>query len=262
MVRMSAVVFFFLAFTGCNPGVYDALSRTLDDPVVVSPLVESFVESNAIFVKWGYDEGADEYILERAEDSIGDLAYKTVYSGTGLEYADRGLDEGKRYIYRLSKRRGKAMFGPSDEVLGVSSLICRDVYRNDTMDDAIKLESMDYIANIYYYRSYSGLELIDEDWYYIDIPPLRQASVVVNDSQVDVADTPTHFYYYEFTRGNNAVIQLKEFWIINNELESRRYYFKIYPAKTRFVAAGMPAGGTIIQYRISLSQITPVRIGG
>jgi len=262
MVKMGILISILLILAGCSPGMYEMLHRTTDDPIIVKPLVESFVESNAIFASWDADEGADEYILERAEDNPVSLAYETVYKGTGTEYADNELEEGKRYIYRLSKRRGNETFGPSEEMFGVSSLVCRDIYRNDKMEDAVQLESKDYIANIFYYRTYGGLEIIDEDWYFIDIPPLRQASVVVNDSRVYESDTPTHFEYYEYARDYNPVRQLKDFWIINNELETKRYYIKLYPAKLQFVGAGIPAGGDIVQYRISIGSIVPIRIGG
>lgn len=262
MVRRLLLIPAVFLLTVCSSGMYDLLSRTTDDPRVVKPFIESFVDSNTIYASWNADAAADEYILERAEDHPVSLAYEIVYRGKGTLYADGGLETDKRYIYRLSKRRGEKVFGPSGEVAGVSSLVCRDPYRNDTMQQALRLETIDYIANIYYYRTYGGLEIMDEDWYYIDIPPLRQASVVVSDSRVAVADSPTHFEYYEYGRSANPVRHLKDFWIINTELETKRYYFKLYPVKFQFVAIGIPAGGDIIQYRISIKSIVPVQTGG
>jgi hypothetical protein len=248
---------------GCNPGMYELLHRTMDNPVVVSPNIVSLKESYTMLAWWEHDAGADEYILERAEDSaITPLVYQTVYQGDRTSYTDRGLEE-KRYIYRLSKRRGKETFGPSSGVAGASSLLIRDVYEpNDTMEQAVRLETTDYIANIYYFRTYDNLEIMDEDWYYIEIPPLRQASVVVFDSRVEESDRPTHFEYWEYGRDHGQVRQLKDFWIINNEIETKRYYFKLYPAKAQFVGAGIPAGGDIIQYRISIGNIERIQIGG
>jgi hypothetical protein len=262
MVKQLWGILVLFALAGCSPGMYELLTRTTDDPEVVTPIIESFVMSNTIFARWASDEGADEYILERAEDNPDVLAWQTVYRGDGTAYTDGGLEDEARFIYRLSKRRGKETFGPSAGVIGVSSLICRDVYRNDTMEQAVQLESKDYIANIFYYRTFGGLEIMDEDWYFIDIPPFRQASVVVNDSQVAESDQPTHFECYEYGRGNQLVRHLKDFWIINNELETKRYYFKLYPARLQFVEASLPAGGNIVQYRISIGSIVPIRIGG
>jgi hypothetical protein len=262
MVKRLAGILALLALTNCSPGMYELLTRTMDDPVVVTPVIESFVKSYTIFAWWDSDAAADEYILERAADSSEALVWETVYKGNGTEYTDGGLGNDIMYIYRLSKRRGKETFGPSAEVAGVSSLISRDIYRNDTMEQAVRLETKDYIANIYYYRTYGGLEIIDEDWYYIEIPALRQASVVVNDSQVAEADKPTHFEYYEYSRDKNTVRQLRDFWIINNELETKKYYFVLYPAKLEFIGATVPAGGKLVQYRISIGSIVPIRIGG
>jgi len=257
MVKVAGVIVLLFALSGCNPGMYDMLHRTMDDPKIVSPNVESFVESNSIFVNWEYDEGADEYILERAQDSLV-LSFSTVYRGTGTAYADRGLEGETRYIYRMFKRRGSEIFGPSPEVIGVSSMVSRDVYRNDTMETAERLETIGYIANIYYYRTYNGLEIMDEDWYYIEIPALRKASIVVNDSKVAEQNRPTHFECYEYAREAFPVVHLLDFWIINNEMETKRYYFKLYPAKLQFVGVGVPAGGDIVRYTISIGSIVPI----
>jgi hypothetical protein len=256
------IIVLLIILPGCNSGMYEMLHRTKEDPAVTKPVIESFVEAYTIIAWWNADEGADEYILERAEDSPFSLVYQTVYKGGGTEYADQGLEADKRYIYRLSKRRGNKIFGPSDGAPGVSSLLRRDVYRSDTKEKALRLETIDYIANLYYYRTYGGLEITSEAWYYIEIPPLRQASVVVNDSRVEESDRPTHFEYYEYGRDRYPVRQLKEFWIINNELETKRYYFMLYPAKLQFVGAGIPAGGDMVQYRISIMNIVPIKIGG
>jgi hypothetical protein len=250
---------FLLAFSlaGCSSGMYEMLSRSFDDPVVIKPHVESFLESNTIFISWDYDEAADEYILERAKDHPISLVYHVIYRGKDIEYADRDLQNDALYIYRLSKRRGLRTFGPSGEVLGASSLITRDIYRNDTKEKALRLEANDFILNIFYYRSYTGMELIDEDWFYIDIPPMRQASVVINDSQVSEGDFPTHFEYYEYAVKSDTVRQLRDFWIINTELTTRRCYFKIFPTRSQFVADGIPAGGKFVSYTISLRSIVP-----
>ena len=258
MTVKANVILFLFALSSCGSGMYDMLHRSIDDPVIVSPFVESFVQPNTIFVSWDRDEGADEYILERRLDRPWS-AWEAVYKGTALEYVDLGLEE-DRYIYRMFKRRGNEVFGPSPEVLGVSSLIIRDVYRNDTMEQALHVES-DIIASIYYFRSYGGLELIDEDWFYIDIPPLRMASIVVYDLQVPVAETPSHFTYFIHGRESGPVIHMKAFWIENTETVTNRFYFKLFPAKQQFVPSGIP-GGKIVQYRLSLTSIIPAGIGG
>jgi len=251
-----------LTFCSCTPGMYEMLHRSIDDPVIVSPNVDSYAESSTIFISWDYDEGADEYILERADDHPLTLSFNVIYQGKETKYADCGLENSSRYIYRLSKRRGVEIFGPSTEVLGVSSLIIRDIYRNNTLEQAIKIDSIDYIANLYYNRAYNGLEIMEEDWYYVEVPPLRQAWIVVDDLQAYASDTLSYFEYYIYTRESSPVFHLQDFRIINNELETKKLYFKIYPAKHRFAGMGTPPGGGIVHYKISLVSITPIQTGG
>lgn len=252
-----AAVMWVAAVMGCTPGMYEMLNRTTEDPWPEKPEVESFVEPKTIRVRWQADAGADEYILERAKDGMA-LYFSEVYRGGEREYVDRGLEEEGRYIYRLYKRRGKRTFGPGGTALGVSTLVCRDAYEpNGRKEEALKLETIDYIGNLYYYRAYGGEEVVDEDWYYIRIPALRQASVVVNDAQVAESNAPTHFRYYEYGRDDKDVIQLKSFWIVNTELVTRDYYFKLHPAEKQYIG-GNPAGGAIIKYRISIGEIVPL----
>ena len=261
MVRifLTAAVF---ALCSCSPGIYETLHRTTEDPKVVPPLAESYAESNTVFLSWDYDEGADEYILERAEDHPYAPQFTVAYRGGALSYADRNLEEGVRYVYRLSKTRGSRVFGPSAEVLGVSSVETRDSRGNNDMKTALRLYSMDYISSIYYNRSYGGLEITEEDWFYVDIPPLRKAWIMINDFQAGAANTATYFEYYVFERESGPVIHLNDFAILNNELETARYYLKIYPAKKRFVENGASPGGGLVHYKISLHKIEPITSGG
>jgi len=243
-----------LVLTTCDYGMYQMLHRTIEDPSVTIPQVSSFVESNTIFVNWEQDEGADEFILERARDNPV-LHFEPVYRGTGLAFTDRGLEEG-RYIYRLSKRRGVRIFGPSVGALGVSSVVVRDIYQNSTMQQAVRLESMDRIANVYFFRSHCGLEISDTDWYYVDIPAQRQAIITVFDFETPLGSERSHFRYYVHTRMENPVIHNGHFYIENNTLETKRFFFKLFPARQEFVPTGIP-GGNIVQYRVRLLGIVP-----
>ncbi|MCL2410207.1 MAG: hypothetical protein FWC97_01055 [Treponema sp.] len=255
MVKTLAVIIILIAFSSCSPGMYEMLSRTLNDPVVVPPRVESLAASNTIFISWDFDEGADEFILERAVDSPF-LYFEEIYRGTSLGFVDRNLPEG-RYIYRLSKRRGREIFGPSPRALGVSSLVVRDIFRNYSRENALQLGPVDIIANIYYFRSYCGLELINEDWFFIDIPSLWRVALWVDDSDARPGNTATHFMYSVYTRESGPVLQLAPFWIVNPKLVTTRYYLKLFPARREFLDDGVP-GGSIVQYRIGLTQKSPI----
>lgn len=258
-IKVFCLIFFLSVFTGCNSGMYELLYRTRDDPIIVNPNVISFMESYAIFVNWDADPAADEYLVERAEDFSLGLNFKSVYKGTGTEYKDGGLEDGKLYIYRLSKRRGKEWFGPSTGAVGISSQITRKTYTNDTMKNAFQLETIDYYSNLYYYLTYGGLELTSEAWYYVDIPPLRQASIVVFDYQTVDVDAGTYFECYIYEQYSFRVPNQKDFWIINNEMVTKRYYFRLYPYKPLFISGFPAAGGGIARYRISIGDIQVIK---
>jgi hypothetical protein len=241
--------------TACRQGMFETLVRTTADPFGQTPRVESFVKSGMVTVSWNQDEGADTYILERAKDAISPV-YETVYQGIFLAYEDHDTEDNGRYLYRLSKRRGDRIFGPWGPVLGASSLVTRDAYEvNDSTGSAVRLETIDIIANMYFYRAYNGLVLCDDDWFYIDIPALRQASVVLIDSEIAMGGVPSHFNYYEFGVDKGNIINENAFWIKNAGLETKRFYIKIYPNEGMFLTA--PAGGQLIRYTLKVKTIEP-----
>jgi hypothetical protein len=247
-------VFFIMPAIACNEGMYELLNRTTDDPFVEMPGVESFVESNSITVHWTADEGADEYLLERASDAMM-LNFVTVYEGADLSYRDSGLADGARFLYRLSKRRGTKVFGPWGPVLGVSALICRDDHEvNDAIDKATALGTVNVISNIYYYRAYNLTEVFDIDWYYIDVPALRKISIMINDEGISADDalTATHFRYYEHGRSGGVVLDLGPIYMYNYEASPQRFYLRIYPDESKYVDV---AGGSIVRYTIVLGHI-------
>jgi hypothetical protein len=235
--------------------MFETLDRTVTDPSREVPRVEAFVGSGLVTLYWTGDEGADEYILERAKDAVS-LSYQMIYRGPELSYEDRDAIEGTRYLYRLSKRRGDKTFGPWETSLGVRSLIIRDGYEiNNTSETAVHLETLSLIANMYFYRSYNGATLRDEDWYSVDVPPQRRLSVVVSDSLIGTGGLPSHFMYYILGATGDEVIHEDAFWIFNTTTQQKRFYFMLYPNETLF--AGSSAGGQIISYTIQVKTIEP-----
>ncbi|QQO10704.1 hypothetical protein [Breznakiella homolactica] len=258
MVKLLNCLAVAVLLVSCRAGMYEVLSRDTGDPVVERPRAESFVRSQTILLSWDEDARADAYILERAEDAE-NLVYRTVYRGAGTEYTDTAVAADTRYVYRLSKQRGNRVFGPSEPVLGVSSLVTRDEYEpNGTKETAVLIGTIDTIANMYYYRSYNGLLLSDEDWYCIEVPPLRKASVIVRDSQVTHIEANSHFKVYEEERSEQVVLHMKKFWIENNEMAPRVMYFKLYPNEDIFFASSLvKVGGKIVRYTIGVEEIIP-----
>jgi hypothetical protein len=239
---------------GCSGGIYDLLTRTKDDPYREKPLVESFRESNAIDIFWHEDEGADEYILERALDGT-QISYEEVYRGAGLGHHERGLPDQAMYLYRLGKRRGGKEFDFSDPALGISSTVTRDVYEdNNIRERAARLDETPLVSNMQYYRSYSGFIFQDEDWYYTDIAPGWQAVVVINDTQAPPGREDSHFRLYIENRDSMVVTSDQEIEIPNYGTTEMRCYLRVYPYEHQYIN-DMPAteiGGSSVQYIIKI----------
>jgi hypothetical protein len=238
--------------------MFELLDRTTADPFTEIPRAESFRESNAVLLSWLPDEGADEFILERAEDAER-LNYQEIYRGGETFYRDGGLPDQRLYLYRLSKRRGERQFPPSGPALGVSSLVTRDIYEtNDSEETAVFLSDTTVISNMYFYQSYNGLRVSDEDWYVMDIPPGWRASVVVNDSKAP-AGLESHFKIYIKDRETNKVTHDDPIPVPNYGTSPLRCFFKIFPDEHIYISKDMPptgAGGAIIQYTIKITAKT------
>jgi fibronectin type 3 domain-containing protein len=264
MVKVGKKIFVFAALIGmasCSHGMFEVLDRTTSDPFSQTPRVKSFGETNTMTVSWSGDEGADEYILERALDGS-NLTYETVYRGNALSYADRkpSANDLERYIYRLSKRRGEKVFSPSPPAFGVMSLVPQDIHEpNDVQESATELKANRLVSNLYYFRTYNNLSLSDEDWYYVDILPKWQTRIVVLDSQSGLGNS-THFKIFVAGAGQDTVEHGVDIPLSNPENTEQRFYFKIIPDVSYFVANDMTlgVGGSIVQYEIYISGTSVV----
>ena len=158
------------------------------------------------------------------------------------------------YLYRLAKRRGNREFPFSDPVLGVSSMIIGDVHEdNQTRENATYLGDTALVANMYYYRSYSGLILSDEDWFVTEIPPGWMIIVVINDSKAPPGIN-SHFKLYTEGREIKMVTSDMEIEIPNYDTSEMQCYMKVFPYEYQFINE-MPdteIGGNIIQYTIRI----------
>lgn len=243
---------------GCSQGLLGELDRVLRDPSVSAPRVSSLERECRVEVSWEADPGAEEYVLERAEDTaVG--AYSEVYRGTRTSYTDSECEDQCRYLYRLSKTRGTRLFGPSDPVLGVASAVCRDELEpNDLEEQATALE-YDRRANLFYYRATPSLdfraELQDVDWYAVDVPPRRVANLLV--TQLGLAQGSQYTFMYFYLKGTTPihVVNNDLIGIANSSYNSRRFLFKLYPDPDEFLPSASLGGGLIIDYTLSLYSI-------
>jgi hypothetical protein len=256
--KITVILSLPLFLTTCMQGVFDTLNRSTSDPFTEIPTVRSFIEYNTVLLNWSWDEGADEYILERATDRSLTLEYQEIYRGTGTTYKDSGLPDEASYLYRLKKRRGEKIFPASGPALGVSRQEIVDVHEvNDTEERAVQLNHTELHLNMFYYRSYTGLTISDVDWFYVDIPPQWRVSIVIADQEAPTSSADTHFRYYIKNMDKGVITQNTNLDIRNVEDTMLRCYFKLYPLEKIFVSDDSLSGGDIINYTIKIGALVP-----
>ncbi len=254
-MTIHVLIFIVLSFfmISCSEGPLGNMLRVSSDPCISVPSVVSFEIEEQIKISWNEDPGADEYILYKAPDQAV-LVYEMLYRGTSLSVVDSNAAGGDRYLYTLGKIRGSKLFGPSDTVLGIGSMVINDdLEGNNTKGQASKLD-LRYDANIYYYKSYSGSELKDVDWYYVIVPPRKQANIIVTYDQTGGIGL---YFYLE----GHVVISITSgdsLSVTNNTDKERYFYFQISPNTSTFISDPAAGGGNLIDYNIFLhSIITP-----
>lgn len=165
-------------FLSCENPIADVLLRTYSDPFDQAPVVDSFSERKKIFISWDKDEGADDYILMRAEDSF-NPQFEEIYRGRQLNYKDEKINEGTRYLYRLDKIRGKRPFISEKKGYGYCASRINDTLKNNFKKDAVEILSDRTNMVLYYGKFCDGTEIFEEDYFYVNIPPQMQAEIVL-----------------------------------------------------------------------------------
>jgi hypothetical protein len=246
-----------LACASCGPGSLDAMERSLEDPVAVAPSVASFEAENRIRVAWPADPRADEYLLEAASGGEADPVYTVVYRGASTGYEERDcVDQGLR-LFRLSEARGSRVFGPSPAAMGVGSAVTRDAQEpNDEESSATDL-GFEKSANLYHYRSFEGIELEDEDWYSIRVPPRMTAYIVLVQTNPEIAGQDST--WMSFYRRGQLPVPVKNDTAIplcNYAYSEKTIAFKISPRAEDFLGTGKAAGGGLVDYTVKLYSIS------
>lgn len=257
MIKILPCAVVMILGVSCSNGLLGDMERVVKDPVVSPPEVSSFENGNFLSVAWAQDPGADEYLLYRSADTPSPV-YSLVYRGTELSYKDTDVQTGGtggRYLYTLTKARGTNLFGPSDPVLGVVSGVIPDSSENnDTREKAAELV-WDLQSNLYYYRSYSGEELIDHDWYRITVPPRRKAIVVITQNGLNGGESSWMSFALQ-EHVPETVVSGNSIGINNYSYSEKVFYFLVSPRTEQFVNDPALGGGSFINYTISLYQIT------
>jgi len=256
--RLSVLLLPLLLAPGCSQGLLPELNRVLRDPAVSSPQVSSLDREYRIEISWEADPAAEQYALERAEDAMAG-GYAEIYRGSDTSYSDTDCQDQGRYLFRLTKTRGNRVFGPSGAVLGVGSATCKDELEpNDSEQQATEL-AYDRRANLSYYRAtpslYPGRELQDTDWYWLDIPPHRIASLLITQVGLPPGSEYTFLYFYQKGTTPLHVINNQLIAVPNPSPETRRIFFKLYLNPADFIVEPTLGGGTLVDYTLSLYSI-------
>jgi hypothetical protein len=250
-----AVCLLPLLLISCSAGFLDQMGRVLADPSPSAPRVSSFVAEYCIDATWDADKAAEEYVLERADDSASP-SWFTVYRGTTTSYSDRTCADQRRYLYRLSMVRGARVFGPTEEAVGIGSAACRDQLEpNDGEEIATSLD-YDRASNLYFYRACSGTVVQDLDWYSVSVPPRRTANIVVTQSGLTGGSVNTWMMFYLKGTVPAVIVNNSAIPITNPAYETKVFLFRISPNPAEFISDPTLAGGSFIDYTVSLFSIT------
>jgi hypothetical protein len=253
--RLPLVFLPLLLAAGCSPGLLAELDRVQRDPTLSAPRVSSLDRECRIEVSWDTDAGAEEYVLERAQDAVlGD--FRVVYRGQGTSYSDTDCQDQGRYLYRLSKVRGNRLFGPSGAVLGVASATCRDELEpNDSEQQATEL-NYTRRANLFYYRATPSLPpvevLQDDDWYAFAVPPQYTANLLITQAGLAQGSQYTFLYFSEKGTRPVHVVNNQLIAISNPSPDTRRVLFKLCLNPTDFMVDPTLGGGILVDYQVSL----------
>ena len=177
------VIIVILMFPSCTTDLFGSLLfRTVEDPVDAELSVDSLSEENTIYVKWDKDDASDKYYLMRSLDNE-ELSFECVYEGNNTSFIDCKLPDFKKYVYRLDKLRGEKLFKGTKLGYGFSSMVRKDSLEpNDSLETATFLE-YDLQCNLpcVRFESNSMIKKLDEDWFYIKLPPNRMAELIVSE---------------------------------------------------------------------------------
>lgn len=250
------LVFMAAYFSSCYDNVFnEELFRTMDDPFYDVPEADSLTTEHTIYLSWKADDASDTFFLMRSFD-VASPDWACVYAGNATAYTDKNLSANSKYIYRLDKTRGEKYFEGAGYCYGWSSGTRKDYCEpNDTEQTATFLE-YDRICNLPCTGFVTGQkEFLDEDWFYVTIPPMRQAEIVIGQHNLEdtSAGAKTNLRIQVAGLESQSVKHLVAYPIKNASYETRDFYFKIFPERTSLSSGNSFC--TVIEYTVSLNQI-------
>lgn len=255
MKKVLILILSSLCFVSCyNNAFNDVLFRTTSDPFYDTPVTDSLRLEHTVFLNWKEDKGCDRFCLMRSFDND-NLDFKCIYEGTEVSYIDNQLEDNARYIYRLDKWRGTERFEGKSYGYGYSSESIKDEYEpNDIKSEAIFLEYDRKCTFPCVKYKTNNEEKFDTDWFYVVVPPLRTADIVITqDNHIEGSNGTVTNLRFQISGGESTVVkQAEEKTIVNTSYETQKFYFAIFPDKT---IIGGDCGATVIEYTVSLGRI-------
>lgn len=244
----------FLLCSGCEEGPLYEMDRLAEDPFIASPRSECFLMERCVELSWEEDPAADEYILRRAQDAA-QPNYQILYRGGKTSFQDVDLQHEQRYLYTLSKRKGKREFGPSEPSLGVGHDSIGDMWEpNDGKGEAAGL-LFQLNANAYFYQDYHDNCLTDVDWYTLSIPPRHVAWVQIDQIRPEVGGENTYLFFQQEGHSRIEFADNDPIEIYNYSMEERSFRFRVSPIPAKCIHELEVAGGTLIEYTVTLATI-------
>lgn len=251
------LIFTSLSFSSCYNSAFDEiLFRTTDDPFDDVPATDSLTTEHTVYLSWKEDDAADNFYLMRSFDAIS-LDWICVYEGKSTSYTDTNIIDNEKYIYRLDKTRGAKCFEGKKYGYGWSSGTIRDYCEsNDVPEDAAFLE-YDRICNLPCVGFVTdNKEILDEDWFYVTVPPMRQADIIVGQHNLTntTLGAETNLRIQLSGLESQSVRHQVAYQIQNSSYKTKNFYFKVFPERTSLSSGNSFC--TVIEYTVSLNQIT------
>ena len=242
-MRKVLFVFLFISllFTSCEgEGKFEKiLFRTWDDPFDEQPVLALITpdgENPYVHISWSRDEGADDVIVKRAEDSQNpefEVVCKTTGQDGFLEFSDKNLQSNKKYIYKIDKTRGKRSFDSKklSHIFIDTELILRSEYSNISKTSAKELSSV--VAGKLYAIRYDCDNLVqrNENWFKIRVGAGHKASYTFNLTETEIVngvETQVKLFIDGRSINGERLKQGETFEIENLDGVDKEYYFKLF----------------------------------
>ena len=254
--KIFSMFFIVPFFFSCHNSAFnEELFRNPNDPFDDVPKADSLAAEHTVFLSWEEDDASDMFYLMRSPDKV-PLSWNCIYEGCGSSFTDSNFSDSERYVYRLDKSRGQKYFSGTQYAFGWSSESIRDYCEpNDVRANATFLEC-DRICSLVCVRFVTdNKEFLDEDWFYVTVPPMRQADIVVGQHNLDnsTAGAKTNLRIQVSGFESQSVKHLVACPIQNTSYETKTFYFKIFPERTSLFTEGSFC--TAIEYTVSLNQL-------